>query len=810
MTNVLRHGITVCAVLAALRAPGALLVYESFNYPVTSNIGDGSANGGVGFGGPWVNYLAGANSAVVSGSLGFTNQNGAYILPTAGNSLEHTGGAALYRIARPLAQTISGTGTLWVSFLFRDRSPGVNDGSIYLQLNNDNSPGEYDPAVFVGKRWNAKAFVNRPNTFTSATANILDPYVQSSTYLLIGRIVYTNNPQYGQATWWAYRSGVDNLNTNAPPAGGTSMAGSANSFVFSHLAIATYINNGTYCQGQLDEIRVGTTFFDVVGVVPVPPAQPVNISPSNGQLGVTLTPTLIASVFSDENGDAHVTSRWQVAENAAFTTPVWDNYSATALTNVTVPSGICSSNRVYFWRVAYQDSRGQWSDWSDATWFMTPTNGTMPTVFFYDPSGYSLAMLSALGCAPVPWDGSVNPNQLVCIGRDAWNVSTTLLPRLEAHVTNGGRALVFAQNDVVMTNIFKFRVGKHIARRVFPVNDAHPVVRGLDAEDLRDWTGESTLLEPYPYVMPTAPTVKFGWRWGGRGGVCSVPVEKPHRAGWRPILECEFDLAYAALMELELGSGLVVMCQLDLEDHYYQDPAARLLARQIIDYARTNAFRVKPTAKTHYVNGASTVVLITNTLGVICNSYGTALDTAAALNIVGPGASITSTDVASYLAGGGRIVFAPHSSSPGYGLNITIAVQNNYYGSLLPPTNWVEGAGVSASDVRFRTTHNTYLVSGGGNWERAADGQLARTNINNGVAIFCQINPDQFSADTATYFRFTRWRQARALAQVLANMGARFRMDRAYFAPSSTESYYHADYRADFDYGDDPYRYYRW
>lgn len=146
-TNVLRHGIMVCALAAALHAPAALLVYESFNYPVSGTIGEGSANGGAGFSGPWVNYLAGANSAVVSGSLGFTNQNGAYILPTAG--------AARYRIVRPLASTISGTGTIGVSFLFRDRSPGVNDGSIYLQLNNDNSPGEYDPAVFVGKRWNA-------------------------------------------------------------------------------------------------------------------------------------------------------------------------------------------------------------------------------------------------------------------------------------------------------------------------------------------------------------------------------------------------------------------------------------------------------------------------------------------------------------------------------------------------------------------------------------------------------------------------------------------------------------------------------
>ncbi|MCX7848534.1 MAG: hypothetical protein N2595_10970 [bacterium] len=794
---------------SALLAPyafAALILYEGFNYPPTDNIADGTCDGGVGFSGPWVNYSAAANSAVVNGSLGFTNQNGAYILPFAGNSLAHTAGPYQYRVCRQLAQSFSGTGTLWVSFLFRDLSPATNNGSVYLQLNNDVTPTENDPAIFVGKKWSTKGFVNRPVVFTTTTADILSSYDQNSTYLLLGRITYTNNS--GSSTWWAYRNGLDNLNTNSPPAGGTTVAGTGNVFLFTCLAIANYPYNSTYSQARIDEIRIGDSFYDVVSLVPLPPAKPTNLSPSNAQLNVSLTPTLLASPFSDPNNDSHLTSRWQLAANASFSPLLLDSFSPTQLTNFSVPSGVCSSNRVYFWRVAYLDSRGQWSDWSDPTWFMTPTNPAAPPVFFYDPKGVSLAMLATLGLAPAPWDGSPKTNQLVCIGRDAWNVSTALLPNLETHVSNGGRALIFAQNDHVLSNTFKFRVGKHISRRAFIINHAHPVVRGLDDDDLRDWSGESSLLEPYPYVPPSAPTMKFGWRWGGRGGVCSVPIEKPHRAGWRPILECEFDLAYTPLMELEYMSGIVVLCQLDLEDHYDLDPAARLLARQLLDYVRTNSFRLK-IAKTHYVNGSSTVVLITNTLGVICNSFGSSLDTSAALNIVGPGASINNTDVANYLSAGGKIVFAPHSSTPTYGLGISIGLVNNYYGSLSPPTNWLEGAGLSPSDLRFRTFTNSYLVNNT-TWDRAADGQLARTNISSGVAIFAQINPDQFSPND-TFFRFTRWRQARALAQILANMGARFRMDRAYFAPSSiNESYYHPDYRADFDLGDDPYRYYRW
>ncbi len=76
-----------------------------------------------------------------------------------------------------------------------------------------------------------------------------------------------------------------------------------------------------------------------------------------------------------------------------------------------------------------------------------------------------------------------------------------------------------------------------------------------------------------------------GWHWGNRGGVTSAAVEKPHRSGWRPLLECEFDLAYTPLMELDYGKGRLLVCTLDLEDHVALDPAARRLAGRIIDYA---------------------------------------------------------------------------------------------------------------------------------------------------------------------------------------------------------------------------------
>jgi len=128
--------------------------------------------------------------------------------------------------------------------------------------------------------------------------------------------------------------------------------------------------------------------------------------------------------------------------------------------------------------------------------------------------------------------------------------------------------------------------------------------------------------------------------------------------------------------------------------------------------------------------------------------------------------------------------------------------------------------------------------------EIGADGLIGRKAVGAGVAIFCQVDPDGFQADAKTYFRYTRWRSTRAVAQLLANLGASFAVDSRIFhaldagalnpdrdrpgpqatgprvglerAPSplaegpQPPTYYYPDYRTDFPMGDNPYRYYRW
>jgi Leucine-rich repeat (LRR) protein len=102
-----------------------------------------------------------------------------------------------------------------------------------------------------------------------------------------------------------------------------------------------------------------------------PPSQPSNVSPEDVATGVSITPTLRSSVFSDPDGDTPAASWWQITTTAGdYSSPVFDSgRDTTHLTSIVAPALNCST--VYYWRVRYQDNRGVWSDWSTEASFTT-------------------------------------------------------------------------------------------------------------------------------------------------------------------------------------------------------------------------------------------------------------------------------------------------------------------------------------------------------------------------------------------------------------------------------------------------------
>ncbi|MGA3267404.1 MAG: beta-galactosidase [Verrucomicrobiota bacterium] len=401
-----------------------------------------------------------------------------------------------------------------------------------------------------------------------------------------------------------------------------------------------------------------------------------------------------------------------------------------------------------------------------------------------DPDGMTTKMLANLGYTTRAWNGGAAP--LVVIGRNALKDNPALAAKLEPYVQAGGRVLISGQDPDWMIQALGWRVCPKVARRVFPMGS--PVSNGLDADDLRDWTGSSTLIEAYPvytgdYFRGDEREQPYaGWHWGNGGGVSSAAIEKPHRSGWRPLLECEFDLAYTPLMELDYGQGRLTVCTLDLEDHMVADPAARRMAGRVIDYALHSPLSPQ-VSKAVYLGGDTGAAWL-DKIGVSYARSAT-LDTGAGLLLIGPDATVDTAALNAYLEQGGKAFFLPRAQADGW-LGVTLQpAATNFAGSLSAP-DWPEARGLSASDLRWRSYLDTppWVLSAGA--EIGADGLIGRKTVGKGEAIFCQVDPDAFNADQKTYFRYTRWRSTRAVAQLLADLGASFAVDSRIFHPLDT------------------------
>lgn len=411
-------------------------------------------------------------------------------------------------------------------------------------------------------------------------------------------------------------------------------------------------------------------------------------------------------------------------------------------------------------------------------------------LYVYDPAGRTSEMLSQLGAQLVAWDRQP-VDGLVIIGREAisFDNASEVMSSLGRHVEAGGRAVVFQQRPEVLTRLLGFRVAPYVSRRVFTMG-SHPVTSGLTDDDLRDWSGVSTLLPSQPDMSsPDVPrgasgTPRYGWRWGNRGMVTSVPVEKPHHAGWRPILECEWDLAYTPLLELDVGRGRVILCLLDLEDHATSTPPARRLASQLLSYAATSALAPRST-RTALI-GSDIDAEFLRSLTVRFERVAE-VDSTAQLLIVGGDATPDEVQLRRFIQNGGRVLMLASTRSlrP---LGVELEPVARHDGSIQPPSEqWPEAAGLSASDLRRRSPGAAHIIRKGGSI--AADGLLARLTLGRGVAVFVQLDPRLLEADVRTYNRYTRWRHTRAIAQLLANLGASFENDQRFFNPVDSDRF---------------------
>ncbi len=181
---------------------------------------------------------------------------------------------------------------------------------------------------------------------------------------------------------WALPAGVQNViirrGTNAFPArwdeGTEIYTGAGTSFIDENVLPSTpyYYSCWAYYGAGLGAAEIGEDEISSAsyGYINSPPFKPQGILPVNAAGDVVRTPLLKATAFVDIDNNTHKASRWQVSSNSGFSVLAWDMVTG-PVSETTVAGGVLSYGTVYYWRVSYQDSEDDWSEWLDALQFAT-------------------------------------------------------------------------------------------------------------------------------------------------------------------------------------------------------------------------------------------------------------------------------------------------------------------------------------------------------------------------------------------------------------------------------------------------------
>ncbi len=317
-------------------------------------------------------------------------------------------------------------------------------------------------------------------------------------------------------------------------------------------------------------------------------------------------------------------------------------------------------------------------------------------------------------------------------------------------------------------------------RQVFKRVPDHPLLAGLEAENLRDWRGEATLLPPrlkYEMRPGYGPTVRWCgipvtrvWRCGNRGNVASVLIEKPARGDFLPILDGGFSLQYSPLMEYREGRGMVAVLPDGRLRPHQSDPAAERLARNIVEYA--SLWKAGPCRRALYL-GEPAGKSYLERAGVPVASYEGGELSADQVLVVGSGGknlSAAAAPTARWLGSGGHLLAIGLDEKEARALlsfKVSMKKAEHISTGFEPFGTNSPLAGVGPADVHNRDPREVWLVSGGA----AIIGNGVLATAEKAHVVFFQLAPWTFDYGKQYHLKCTFRRTSFVVARLLAGMG---------------------------------------
>jgi len=447
-------------------------------------------------------------------------------------------------------------------------------------------------------------------------------------------------------------------------------------------------------------------------------------------------------------------------------------------------------------------------------------------VAIFDPKGQTTELLNSVGIGGDVVDARVDLKayDILIVGTSALTVDAPA-PDI-ARVRDGLKVLMFEQTPEVLEKRFGLRVAEYGLRNVFPRVPDHPALAGLQAEHLRDWRGEATILpRQLTYQLNPkfngAPTVDWCgipvtrlWRCGCQGNVASVLIEKPACGDFLPVVDGGFSLQYSPLMEYREGEGMVLFCQMDVTGRTESDPAAQMLTANLVEYV--SAWRPSPQREALYA-GETLGRTHLEATGLRLGTYNGGDLKADQVLIVGPDVTNLSRyagTVSTFLKTGGHLLAIGLTSQQTdtllpFKVSMKQAEHINAYFQPLAIASPL--AGIGPADVYSRDPRTIPLVSGG--VRIIGNGVLAVGSDSN--VVLCQLAPWQFDYRNNFGLKRTFRRTSFLVTRLLGNLGVsgdtplltRFSTPVATGEPGR---WLHGFYLDEPEEWDDPYRFFRW
>jgi hypothetical protein len=446
-------------------------------------------------------------------------------------------------------------------------------------------------------------------------------------------------------------------------------------------------------------------------------------------------------------------------------------------------------------------------------------------VALFDPKGETGAWLAGQGIPHVRIEANadLSPYDTLIVGKAALTPEG-VAPDI-SRVREGLKVIVFEQSANVLEQRFGFRVAEYGLRWVFKRVPDHPILAGLGPEHLRDWRGEATLAPPrlnYELRSRYGPTVRWCnlpvtrlWRCGNRGNVASVLIEKPARGDFLPVLDGGYSLQYSPLLEYREGQGMVLFCQMDVTGRTETDPAAEILARNILRYV--SDWKPAPTREVDYTGEAAGRRFL-ESAGFVPGSNGVRQASNRVI-VIGPpgeerkeGNAVAISDCLN--SGGSVLALGLKEQDARVWLASSVSMKKaEHISAFFEPFGLRSPfAGIGPADVHVREPRELPLVTGGATV--LGDGVLAAEE--NPKVVFCQLVPWQFDYTNSYNLKRTYRRTAYLITRLLSNLGASgstpllSRFSSPVTASKHEQRWQEGFYLDQPEEWDDPYRFFRW